>query len=380
MSVRRRKWITKSGEPREAWVVAYTDNTGKRHLETFERKKEADARHSEIKVSIAAGTHTPVNKSATVASAATDWLRHLETEQIEVATLTNYRQHVLDHILPRIGDVKLATLTIPRVYALRDELVRDLSRITAGKVLISFKAILKDARRRGNLASNPGEGVTVSSDKRAAAKLQIGVDVPTREEIGRIIAAAKERARPFLIAAIFTGMRASELRGLRWSDLDLDRGELHVRQRADRFCRIGNPKSAASHRTIPIGPLVVNTLREWKLACPKGSLDLVFPNDRGNVQQHGNVFLRWLRPTLEAAGLANNKYGLHSFRHFFASWCANRKVDGGRELPLKMVQELLGHSSILMTADVYGHLFPRNNDAAELAAAEMSLVAAPAGH
>jgi integrase len=374
MSVRRRKWITKSGEPREAWVVAYTDAAGKRHLETFDRKRAADDRHSQIKVSIAAGVHTPINKSATVASAAVDWLRHLEGEQIEIATLTNYRQHVRDHILPRIGDTKLATLTMPRVHAFRDELVRDLSRITAGKVLISFKAILKDARRRGNLASNPGEGVTVSIDKRAlGSKLEIGVDVPTREEIGRIIEAAKGRARPFLITAIFTGMRASELRGLRWSDVDLDRGELHVRQRADRFCRIGNPKSVTSHRTIPIGPQVVNTLREWRLACPKGTLDLVFPNEKGNVQQHGNVFLRWLRPTLEAGGISN-RYGLHSFRHFFASWCANRKVDGGRELPLKMVQELLGHSSILMTADVYGHLFPRNDDAAELAAAELSLM------
>ena len=84
--------------------------------------------------------------------------------------------------------------------------------------------------------------------------------------------------------------------------------------------------------------------------------DLVFPNHRGSIQHHGNIFMRQLRPVLEAAGIGA-KYGLHSFRHFFASWCANRKVDGGRELPIKMVQELLGHSSLLMTADVYGHLF-----------------------
>jgi len=377
MSVSRRKWITKSGEPREAWIVRYSDGAGKRHIETFERKKDADSRAAEIKVGIAAGTHTPVNKSVTVAEAAVDWLAPLESESIERATLTNYKQYVRDHLLPRIGSIKLASLTGPRVHAFRDELVRDLSRITAGKVLIAFKAILKDARRRGTIASNPAEGVkTISTTERAASKLQVGVDIPSREEIARIVAAARGRARPFLITAIFTGMRASELRGLRWGDVDLTKGELYVRQRADRFCKIGNPKSASSRRTIPIGPMVVNTLREWKVACPQGSLDLVFPNDRGNVQQHGNVFLRWLRPSLDAAGIGK-KYGLHSFRHFFASWCANRKVDGGRELPLKMVQELLGHSSILMTADVYGHLFPRNDDAAELAAAELSLMPTP---
>src|SRR5690242_6493235 len=120
MSVRRRKWITKSGDPHEAWIVDYTDNTGKRHIESYAQKKIADARQAEIKVSIAAGTHTPVNKSATVAEAARDWLAHLESEGIERATLTNYNQYVRDHLNPRIGNVKLATLTGPRVHAFRD--------------------------------------------------------------------------------------------------------------------------------------------------------------------------------------------------------------------------------------------------------------------
>ena len=64
------------------------------------------------------------------------------------------------------------------MHLFRDELVRDLSRITAQKVLITLKAILKDARRRGTLASDPAEGVSIKADKRAAAKLQIGVDIP----------------------------------------------------------------------------------------------------------------------------------------------------------------------------------------------------------
>ena len=62
--------------------------------------------------------------------------------------------------------------------------------------------------------------------------------------------------------------------------------------------------------------------------------------------------------------------GLHSLRHFYASWCINRRVDGGLELPLKLVQARLGHATITLTADRYGHLFPRGDDGAELAAAE----------
>jgi integrase len=67
---------------------------------------------------------------------------------------------------------------------------------------------------------------------------------------------------------------------------------------------------------------------------------------------------------------------LHALRHFYVSWSIYRKVDGGLELPIKVVQGRLGHVSIKMTADVYGHLFPRGNDAAELAAAEKALLTA----
>jgi integrase len=207
-------------------------------------------------------------------------------------------------------------------------------------------------------------------------------DIPTPEEIKRLIGAAKGRWRPFLLTAIFTGLRASELRGLRWQDIDLKRAELHVRQRADRHRKIGPPKSEAGERTVPLPPTVVSVLREWKLACPNGQLDLAFPNGNGNVEFHNNVIHRGLWPTLIAAGVVTVKAGnvtpkytgLHALRHFYASWCINRKADGGLELPPKVVQDRLGHSSIVVTMDTYGHLFPRGDDAEELAAAEAALL------
>jgi integrase len=77
----------------------------------------------------------------------------------------------------------------------------------------------------------------------------------------------------------------------------------------------------------------------------------------------------------EGQPLVKAKYtGLHKLRHFFASWCINRKEDGGLGLPVKIVQERLGHASIVMTMDTYGHLFPRGDDTAELAAAERLLL------
>jgi hypothetical protein len=124
---------------------------------------------------------------------------------------------------------------------------------------------------------------------------------------------------------------------------------------------------------------------EWKLACPKGSLGLAFPNGKGNVEFHVNVIQRWpaqidagvFTQTADEAGnvAVSAKYtGLHALRHFYASWCINRKADGGLELPPKVVQDRLGHSSITVTMDTYGHLFPRSDDSAELAAAEAALL------
>jgi integrase len=178
------------------------------------------------------------------------------------------------------------------------------------------------------------------------------------------------------ITAIFTGLRGSELRGLRWVDVDLKAGKLYVKQRADRYNAISKPKSKSSVREIPIGPFVVNTLREWRVACPH---DLVFPTSAGHIEYHTNLVQRVLIPVQRAAGVvtADGKAkcpGLHALRHFYASWCINRKEDGGLGLTPKMVQARLGHSSIMMTMDVYGHLFPSDDKGSELAEAERRLL------
>src|SRR4029079_7032635 len=109
---------------------------------------------------------------------------------------------------------------------------------------------------------------------------------------------------PVLLTAIFTGLRASELRGLRWTDVDLDRRELRVEQRADRFNEIGVPKSESGARSVPIPPLVANALKEWKLKCPKGELGLAFPNASGGVESHRAIRGRGLIPAQIRAGIA----------------------------------------------------------------------------
>jgi integrase len=382
MSVRKKivTITTPQGEQVETlwWIADYTDGSGRRVQKRFKHKREAQAHHDQIKVAIRAGTHVSLPNDLTVADVADKWLSRVEANARERGTLKTYREHVNVHILPRIGKHKLAKLTKGHIEHFRDGLIsgvgdqhKKLSRPMAVKVLRSLKSMLKVVG-----CSHLGDGVRVEISKRGKPKLEVGKDIPTPQEIARLVKAAKGKIKVLLMMAASAGLRASELRGLRWSDADLKAGELHVRQRADAWNTIGSPKSDGSRRTVPLGHELSLALKEWKLACPKSELDLVFPTSTGAVQHHQNM-LQSLEPVMRAAGVLTKdgkpKYALHAFRHFFASWCINPKSAGGRELPVKVVQTLLGHSSIVMTLDIYGHLFPTGTDRAELDASERAL-------
>jgi integrase len=397
MSVRKRKWLTRNGEAKEAWIVDYSVN-GSRHIETFERKKDADAYEAKVTVDVGKGIHIAPSRSVGVAEAGELWIKACEGDELERASIDAYRQHLRLHIKPYLSHCKLSQLSVPLVRKFKDDLRADKrSPAMVKRVIGSLGALLGDALERGLVATNVvramkrerKRGKDRQAERRQRGKLKVGVDIPTPDEIKRLIAHLREfglkyspqdKWRPLLLTAIFTGLRASELRGLRWDDVDLRHAKLHVRQRADRYQQIGKPKSESGERVIPLPPMIVNTLREWKLRCPKGDHGLVFPTSAGEIEYHSNIVHRGLGPAQIAAKIVTKdgrpKYpGLHSLRHFYASWCINREKDGGLELPLKMVQERLGHSTLAMTADTYGHLFPNGDDGTELAKAERFFLA-----
>jgi integrase len=377
--VRKRQWVTPTGERREAWIVDFTDQAG-RHIKTFVRKKDADAYLARVRVDLNTGVHT--SSKATVAHAGEVWITDA-AQRLERATVDAYRQHLDQHIVPLIGDVKLADLTVPKVRAFADELRgRGRSPTMIRKVIGDLGSILADAQERGLVAQNVVRNLSYRKKRTKQTqrrKLQVGVDIPSPDEIRALVSKLEGRWRPLILTAIFSGLRASELRGLPWANVDLKTSVIHVRQRADRYSKIDKPKSEAGERTVPVPPILVKTLREWRLACPRSALDLVFPTGTGNVENHSNIVHRGLEPTMIAAGVVTAdgkpKYtGLHALRHFYASWLINRQKDGGLGLPLKVVQYRLGHSTITMTADVYGHLFPTGDDGDELAMAEKALL------
>lgn len=410
MSVRKRTWTT-NGVEKTAWVVDYVDSQGTRRLKTFQKKKDADTFAATAHMEVREGTHVADGASATVLEAGKLWIAAKDRAGRERSTVDQYRQHVELHIGPFIGHVRLNALTMPTLRKFEDDLL-DAGRSPAmvRKVFVSLGSLIADAQERGLVTRNivrEMRGRRGSADakaaKRAKGKLKVGVDIPTPAEIKSIVGALKGRWRPVLLTAIFTGLRASELRGLRWADVELDRKILHVRQRADRYDDIGQPKSEAGEREVPLPPIVVNTLREWRLACPRRDtgrkdddgqpikeLELVFPNGKGKVESLANIINRGLLPAQLRAGVTvdtgqvdekgqpvlSAKYtGMHALRHFYASWCINRTQEGGLSLPPKVVQERLGHATINLTMDTYSHLFPRSEDEDELAAAERSLLA-----
>jgi integrase len=351
MSIRKRTWKGPDGEVKEAWIVDYTDQHGSRHIKTFARKKDADHYRAVVSVGVRSGTHTADSISVTVAEAGQLWLASGEAAGLERSTLDYYRQHVELHIVPLIGAVKLSQLTAPMVRQFEDKLRVDgasARRLTGSNSHHAFERGLVAQNVVRSLRSRRSRGKDTHVEKRQRGKLKPGVDIPTPDEVRTFINHLEGRWRPFFLTAIFTGLRASELRGLRWVDVNLKRSEIHVRQRADCYSKIGPPKSEAGERTIPIAPLLANTLQEWMLVCPKGDLGLVFPNGAGGIENLSNILQRGLIPLQIAAGLTTPngkaKYtGLHAFRHFYASWCINRSIDGGLELPLKVVQSRLRH-------------------------------------
>jgi integrase len=250
-TIRKRKWTTPTGEPREAWVVRYADQNGKWRLKTFARQREAKEWRATMLQEVRHRTHLPDSTAPTVASAAEAWIRRGEADKLERSTIKQRRQHVDLHILPLLGrDTKLSRIEAGKF---RDELLRTRSRPLAKKVMTSLKAILRQAGA-AHLAADVARIETGGRHKR---RLEVGRDIPTQDEVRALLAGASGYMRPLLAAAVFCGLRMSEIRALRWSDVDLEARQLHVRQRADKWCQIGPLKSGTSYRSVPLSPLVV---------------------------------------------------------------------------------------------------------------------------
>ena len=356
-SVRKRTWRTSKGELRTAWCIDILDAAGKRSRKQFATKREAEALRIHIESQLKTGTYRPDATKVTVNEATEIYLEHCRgrMERRERMTRHNfkvYQGHIRNHILHAdhgIGAIKLAQLTTRSVSDFRDRLRSSgVSIPTTRKVLATLHCVLAYAISRDLIAVNAAHGVKVIGRRDEGAKK---ITPPSKTDLRKLIEAANPNFRTKLVLASATGLRAGELHALRWRHVDFDELEITVETRVDVYGGEDVTKTAAGIRTVPLSSTVANMLKAWRLKSRFAQdEDLVFANRRGGYVGHDNMIKRQFKPLFEEAEIT--PFNWHALRHFaISTW-----IESG--LSPKTVQSFAGHSSLQVTMDRYGHLFP----------------------
>jgi integrase len=150
------------------------------------------------------------------------------------------------------------------------------------------------------------------------------------------------------LTAFQTGLRAGELWGLQWGDIDWNSKKIYVRHTPWKG-KLTTPKTKNAIRNVDISDTLLHELKIWKLACPVSKFDLVFPSANGKIANHHNFLTYSFYPALRRAGLRHVNF--HSIRHTNVSM----RIQAGQNA--KYISKQIGHSSIKITFDTYGHLF-----------------------
>ena len=261
------------------------------------------------------------------------------------STMVTYRRYLQKWIMPRWDSYRLQDV---RPVVVEDWLhALKAANGTKAKVRNIMSAIFRHAIRYGFLPrheeSNPIKYV------RQSAGSDVVPIIFTKEQIWKIIGYLQEPARTMAFLDAFTGLRISELLGLKWSDIDFERSEVNVR-RAIVYGVVGNCKSKASKRPVALDPVLADTLRHWRLKTPYNKPeDWVFASTRLSGRKPlnpGMIRKRHLQPAARKAGVIGN-IGWHTFRRTLATLFIADGVD------VKTVQESLRHSTSRITLDLY---------------------------
>ena len=287
------------------------------------------------------------------------WLQDVQ-DTVRRSTFERYGELVELHVTPALGRIKLKSLTPAHArWFYRERLNSGLAPATVHKIHAVLHKALKAAVSDGLIPRNAAAGVKLP---RIANE---EINPLTAEEARRLLETTKgtsDRLEALYVLALNTGMRQGELLALRWDDLNLERGILRVRRtltRQNRSFVLGEPKTKNSRRTIRLTAAAVDTLRAHlarqlvemervgSLYQPGG---LVFATETGTIINPSNLRNRSFKPLLRQAGLPSIRF--HDLRHT----CATLLL--GKDVNLKIVSEMLGHSSISITLDIYSHLLP----------------------
>lgn len=357
------------------WTIRWYDEHGTHRRETFSDKTEASERLRAELVRIdqikaarreakraheralrdaeRLGLPPPVVEPVLIpgpAAVAKPKQRHTFKELVEYWIAHREKRSKVDdasiigkHLAPRFAHLAVEDITTELADGMRVEKMEELSPKTVNNILTLLIALLNQAHEIGWLDRVP----RIRKPKIGKMNSRDYKWLKTEDDVRRFLEAARAEEDPtvfYLYAtAIFTGLRAGELAGLRWSDIDLERNQIHVKRSFD------GPTKSGDDRIVPVLEDAHKLLAEWKLRSPR---DPVFSSQRGSMfVESARIFQEVLHRVLKRGGFEPGYVVFHSLRHTFASWWV---IQGG---DLYKLQAILGHSDPKITMR-YAHLSP----------------------
>ena len=283
------------------------------------------------------------------------WLPHLETQgRLRPRTLRNYRQLMRDHVLPRLGAMELRRVRPAHVQEVLDEMTRaERAARTVAHARAAMSAAFSAAVRWQLVTVNPVRATE------APAKKPPDLRVPTAVELRTLVEAARGTVWevPIMLAAT-TGARRGEIAGLRWANVDLERGRIRIVEALHRVGRelvYAPPKTARGVRSIPIPESVVERLRQHRVDQARRLLALgIRVGDEHPVADRGDgtpldpsTFTHAASRVAARAGLEGVR--LHDLRHAVATLLAATGSSAA------VTSKMLGHASVAFTLQTYTH-------------------------
>jgi len=334
----------RSGSYRARW----TDPVGKVHSRTFKRKADAERFLREVDADMVRGLWVdPRDAEMPLAQWAEEFLRLCR--RLSPTTQETYKRDIDKYIVPRFGHYRLGQLPADQIENwLNDEVDAGIAPSSVHRHYRTLRRMLEVAVEKQKLLINPCSRVKPPRVPKTEMAFLDWNDVI------RLADAHGDRFRPMIYLAVDSGMRWSELVGLRRSNLDLTRGKVRVTeqlvQMQDGSFLRKEPKTPSSVRSITLSAFTVELLVEHLRATGcNGRDDLVFTNGAGNPIASSSFLTGHFR---KAQTAVNIRCRVHDLRHTSVALAI---ASGAHP---KAIQARMGHSSINVTLDRYGHLFP----------------------
>ena len=306
-------------------------------------KKDAERVLNENLPSVQDGTFQDIKK-ITFREFGKIWIDSYVKINIKETGYSEY-VHVVGRLTNHFNDALLQNITGAHIQSFIAKRLTEVQASTTERETIILKQMFKYAYQMGYTKRNPGEFI---KNPRKPKKEKAILDIP---EVNKLFDHIDPHYRVAILTATLSGLRPNELWALTWDDIDFSNSVIRLKHSLWKG-KLLEPKTKKSTRKIDISPALVLELKKWRLQCPATDLNLVFPSRDGHPVNHNNFTRIYFKKALKEAELKPVTW--HSLRH------TNASVRIKSEQNPKYLSEQLGHSSIKITYDLYGHLF---NDA-----------------